>query len=78
MQLKLVSKKSGNNCYNIFKLKRSSRRREDREMALLSVSEVGKIYTTRFGGNKVEALKSVTFDVEKGDFVAIMGESGSG
>ena len=47
-------------------------------MALLSVSEVGKIYTTRLGGNKVEALKSVTFDVEKGEYVAIMGESGSG
>ena len=47
-------------------------------MALLSVSEVGKIYTTRLGGNKVEALKSVSFDVEKGEYVAIMGESGSG
>ena len=47
-------------------------------MALLSVSEVGKIYTTRFGGNKVEALKSVTFEVQKGEYVAIMGESGSG
>ncbi|MBP1536303.1 MAG: ABC transporter ATP-binding protein [Ruminococcus sp.] len=47
-------------------------------MALLSVSEVGKIYTTRLGGNKVEALKSVTFDVERGEYVAIMGESGSG
>ncbi len=47
-------------------------------MALLSVSEVGKIYTTRFGGNKAEALKSVTFEVQKGEYVAIMGESGSG
>lgn len=51
---------------------------EEKKMALLSVSEVGKIYTTRLGGNKVEALKSVTFDVEKGEYVAIMGESGSG
>lgn len=42
------------------------------------MSEVGKIYTTRFGGNKAEALKSVTFEVQKGEYVAIMGESGSG
>ena len=47
-------------------------------MAVLNVSDVGKIYTTRLGGNKVEALKSVTFEVEKGEYVAIMGESGSG
>ncbi len=33
-------------------------------MAILNVSDVGKIYTTRLGGNKVEALKSVTFEVE--------------
>jgi putative ABC transport system ATP-binding protein len=47
-------------------------------MSILSVSGVQKIYTTRFGGNKVEALKSVSFDVEQGEYVAIMGESGSG
>lgn len=47
-------------------------------MSLLEVSNVKKIYSTRFGGNKVEALKNVTFSVEKGEFVAIMGESGSG
>lgn len=47
-------------------------------MSILKVSGVQKVYTTRFGGNKVEALKSVSFDVEPGEYVAIMGESGSG
>ena len=47
-------------------------------MNILNVSGVQKIYTTRFGGNKVEALKSVSFAVEQGEYVAIMGESGSG
>lgn len=47
-------------------------------MNLLEVSGVQKIYTTRFGGNRVEALKSVSFGVEQGEYVAIMGESGSG
>ena len=47
-------------------------------MNLLEVSGVQKIYTTRFGGNRVEALKSVSCGVEQGEYVAIMGESGSG
>ena len=47
-------------------------------MNILDVNGVKKIYSTRFGGNKVEALKNVSFGVEKGEYVAIMGESGSG
>lgn len=47
-------------------------------MAILTVEDLEKIYTTRFGGNQVQALRSVTFSVEEGEFVAVMGESGSG
>lgn len=47
-------------------------------MSILEAQGVRKVYTTRFGGNKVEALKNVSFRVEQGEYVAIMGESGSG
>lgn len=47
-------------------------------MALLEVRNLRKTYTTRFGGNKVQALDNVNFSVEEGEYVAIMGESGSG
>ena len=47
-------------------------------MSLLEVKNLKKIYTTRFGGNQVQALSNVSFSVEKGEYVAIMGESGSG
>ena len=47
-------------------------------MALLEVKNVRRVYSTRFGGNKVEALKNINFSVEEGEYVAIMGESGSG
>lgn len=47
-------------------------------MSILEVNGLKKVYTTRFGGSKVEALKNVNFSVEQGEYVAIMGESGSG
>lgn len=47
-------------------------------MSILEVKKLKKIYTSRFGGNHVQALSDVSFSVEKGEYVAIMGESGSG
>ena len=47
-------------------------------MRLLTVSHLKKVYTSRFGGQSVEALRDVNFSVESGEFTAIMGESGSG
>lgn len=47
-------------------------------MEILNVNNLNKTYTTRFSGNQVQALKGVTFSVERGEYVAIMGESGSG
>lgn len=47
-------------------------------MALLSVNNLKKVYTTRLGGAKIQALADVSFTVDQGEFVAIMGESGSG
>ena len=47
-------------------------------MSLLEVSGLKKTYKGRLGGASVEALKNVNFTVEKGEYVAIMGESGSG
>ena len=47
-------------------------------MSLLEVKNLKKVYTTRLGGNKLQALDNVNFTVEQGEYVAIMGESGSG
>ncbi|MBQ1302802.1 MAG: ABC transporter ATP-binding protein [Firmicutes bacterium] len=47
-------------------------------MSLLEAKGIKKVYKTRFGGVPVEALKNVSFTVERGEYVAIMGESGSG
>lgn len=51
---------------------------KEEEMAILNVSNVKKVYATRFGGTQVEALKNIHFSVDEGEYVAIMGESGAG
>ena len=48
------------------------------DMQILNVTGLKKVYTTRFGGSQVTALRQVDFSVEEGEYVAIMGESGSG
>lgn len=47
-------------------------------MELLEIKNLKKIYTTRFSGNKIQALDDISFSVEPGEYIAIMGESGSG
>ena len=47
-------------------------------MSILEIKNLKKVYSTRFSGNKVEALRDVSFSVENGEYIAIMGESGSG
>ncbi len=53
-------------------------RKEEQTMSILEVKNVSKVYTTRFGSTKVQALSNMNFSVDQGEYVAIMGESGSG
>lgn len=64
--------------YNRYRKEEILKRKEEKLMSLLEVKNVKKIYTTRFGSNQVEALRDVNFTVERGEYIAIMGESGSG
>lgn len=64
--------------YNRYRKEEILKRKEEKLMSLLEVKNVKKIYTTRFGSNQVEALRDVNFTVERGEYVAIMGESGLG
>lgn len=45
-------------------------------MEILKVENLYKIYGK--GNNQVQALNDISFSVEKGEFVAIVGQSGSG
>lgn len=45
-------------------------------MSLISLSHISKIYQS--GEIEVKALDDISFEIEKGEFVAIMGPSGSG
>jgi len=45
-------------------------------MPIIEVKKIGKVYDNE--GVKTEALKGVSFSINKGEFVAIMGPSGSG
>lgn len=44
--------------------------------SMISLKEIGKIYTSM--GEEVQALRSVSFDIKKGESVSVMGHSGSG
>ena len=50
--------------------------RDELNLSILEVKNLCKTYGK--GENKVDALKNITFNIEKGEFIAIVGESGSG
>ena len=45
-------------------------------MTLLDVQHLQKKYQTRFGAAEVTALKDISFSVEEGEYVAVMGGIG--
>lgn len=47
-------------------------------MNILKVKNIRKVYNPENKNTQVVALEDISFEVEKGEFVAIMGESGSG
>lgn len=47
-------------------------------MTFLEISNLKKVYRSKFATKGTEALSDVTFSVNKGEFISIMGESGSG
>lgn len=51
-------------------------RKEKRSLAVLKVENLTKVYGS--GDTEVTALDHVSFQAEKGEFIAIIGASGSG
>ncbi|MCR4925276.1 MAG: ABC transporter ATP-binding protein [Clostridiales bacterium] len=47
-------------------------------MEMLKVKNLKKVYNTKFGSRQFVVLNDVNFEVEKGEYVAIMGASGAG
>jgi ABC-type lipoprotein export system ATPase subunit len=47
-------------------------------MAILSTRNISKTYRSRFGAAACRALDGVSFNLEAGEFAAVMGPSGSG
>lgn len=45
-------------------------------MSIIKISNLNKVYSS--GDSKFRVLKDMSFDIEKGEFVAIIGPSGSG
>ncbi|MFA7662979.1 MAG: ABC transporter ATP-binding protein [Patescibacteria group bacterium] len=45
-------------------------------MSMIKCENIGKVYKT--GDTEIEVLKQISFEIEKGEFVAIIGPSGSG
>lgn len=45
-------------------------------MTVVAVQQVSKVYGHRF--NLVNALNNISFEIEEGEFVGIMGPSGAG
>jgi putative ABC transport system ATP-binding protein len=55
---------------------RAPLRGDEGSTPILRLQDVGKVYTT--GSLEVEALRGVSIEVQRGEYVAIMGPSGSG
>ncbi len=47
-----------------------------KRMSIIKISNLNKVYSS--GDTKFRVLKDMSFDIEKGEFVAIIGPSGSG
>jgi len=46
------------------------------EKSIISLKNISKEYKTKY--DKIEVLKGINLEIEKGDFIAIIGESGAG